>query len=157
MYSVQTPGDYNYNHFWLVPLANERTFTFTVAGCKDVILTLAQTPTNTLSSAYELTLGAESNTKALLKESDGDGGFNLVREAELYHALDCNVGNEFWVTWDGGIIRVGRYNPYQYQFIYWEDPNEQYPKIHGISLANYDDNEALWQFSRDQGECSCLL
>ena len=150
VYAVRTPGDRDYHHVWATPLYNEQTFTFYVAACKEAVVVLATTVGDILHDAYELTLGTEDNTKVVLKKAV-DGELVVVKEVDLYHSLNCLLLTRFWVAWDNGIIRAGRGDMYVYQFLYWEDPDENYPRIHGIALTNEDDSDAIWRFPRDQG------
>ena len=148
-----TPGDRDYHHVWTTPIPNEQTFTFSVTACKEAIVVLSQTPGDTLKSAYELTIGSSDNTKSVLKKVV-DEEFEIVAEVNSFDILDCSIATSFWITWSDGIIKVGRGDRFMYQFLIWEDPEENYPRIHAISLTN-ENNNALWRFQRDQGKAGC--
>lgn len=104
-----------------------------------------------MQSSYEITIGAQDNTKLILRKAV-DGELVTIKEQELYHSLNCDLELTFWVTWTDGIVRAGRNHPYVTEFLYWEDPDENYPKIHALSLTSSEETPALWSFGRDQGE-----
>lgn len=141
---------------WLTPIINEQTFTFDVAACKNALIYLTTTVGEITKDAYEITLGADDNRKVLLKKAK-DGEFEQVREVNLFSSLECGIAHPFWVTWADGWIKMGRGETYMYEFLVWEDPDEDYPRIYALSLTNGDedgddDGNAVWRFKRDQGQ-----
>lgn len=68
--------------------------------------------------------------------------------AEYY--LHCNTSMKFYVSWENGLIRVGKDNIQMPAFMEYQEENV-FP-IYGVSLSTGNGNTGNWRFEENYGE-----
>lgn len=92
-----------YNSNWL-STPRQEFITFVVKACKDASILLSDSHTINPELAYEIIIGAEENTKVVIRELYNDG--NLA-ETESTFILSCTEQRAFWLSWHNGTARIG--------------------------------------------------
>ncbi|CAH1794507.1 unnamed protein product [Owenia fusiformis] len=140
--AIFTPNDYSFDHGY-VTVQNSVWMPFRVQACNDAHLELSSVPGFLLNQTYEIVLGSGRNTKSDIRvgrQGRGGGGVR-VNTPDI---MKCAVMQQFWVSWESGLIQVGRGAIYgQQTFMSWYDPNA-FP-VYGISVATGWGATAEWR------------
>ena len=67
--------------------------------------------------------------------------------------LQCDVYQPYWISWEGGLIRVGRQSYPSHQLVSWDIPDEQTFTVNFIALATGPEaaNGGLWELPEPNG------
>lgn len=150
-YQFYTQGGESLDKTWVVPHKHLSSFTFDVSACHDASILLASILGQVNSSAYEITIGAEENTKAIIRKAI-NGRFEVVHEALVGGlVLHCDEYRIMWVGWLDGKFEAGVGTAGQDPFVSWTDTSEDFRPIQALSFATGMD-AATWNFRQDQGQ-----
>ena len=138
----QTSYAYKYNQIW-VPVNGLTSFVFRVRSCAEAHIALAQYFAIDDVNAYEIIIGAYSNSKCVIRKSVN--GTDTLQK-DTYHALDCYQFRYFWVGWDKGVIELG-IGPFagQSRVMSWTDPNPH--PVGAVSFSSANGHQAQFEFS----------
>ncbi|CAC5387239.1 unnamed protein product [Mytilus coruscus] len=84
-----------------------KSFLFSVKGCRDARLKLLSHETE-VRQHYEVLIGGWGNTKSTLHMKIKD--VHTIMDECNSSEMDCDVYKQFWISWDQGLIKVGRGN-----------------------------------------------
>lgn len=105
---IGTSDQYDYKvigrEFITVP-GDETFMLFQVEACNDAHILLMQS-NSTTDDIYEIVIGGWNNTRSLIREERL--GPNLATTFHENGPVHCELMRQFWVSWDQGVIRVGR-------------------------------------------------
>ena len=140
---VLTPDDFRYNYVWQTTTYKNNHFRFWVRACHDVHLNLSPVHGERF---YEVVIGGWDNSMSVIRF----GGSHRVEYREN-GIVDCKEFREFWVSWDRGVIRVGKGNEIRRQeFMFWSV--EDFGEINHLSMSAGYGSDALWVFNNDLGK-----
>ena len=120
---------------------------FKVKSDRDAKLTLLSVPSNLRAPLYEITIGAQSNTKCVLKLRMGLN--DVYIDFDTPDVLSATELRPFWLSWSNGTLRFGRGDVfYQNSLFIYNDPQPAYRKhIHAIELGSGTGSVAEWEVS----------
>ncbi|XP_013402294.1 uncharacterized protein LOC106167937 isoform X1 [Lingula anatina] len=142
--TVLTPAVYDYQYLPEVPVTDKTWITFRLrAGCNGNIA-LSSIYGETDSKTYEIQLGGRDNNRSMIRH----GGHGAIY-AETYTrgVLNPQEFRPFWISWDGGKIRVGRGNKkYKRSFLEWTIPEEKMHSVNCLAVATGEGSDGQWEF-----------
>ena len=111
VYVVYTPANYFGEHdfFWL-STPHKRTFLFDVIACNDAVISLL----NGTEFTHEIVLGAQQNTKTIIRPLVGSGS---TVEADTVEVLSCTEKRSFWIQMIQNRLTVGSGQLHEIQLI----------------------------------------
>lgn len=132
----------------MLSVTNVNEIVFGVSACSDGQIALSKIPGVIEFSTYELVIGAQSNSKTVLRKSVGGA---VVAEVSSPQILDCNLERLFWITWrSNGDISFGRGAvPEQGRLLYFRDQSSQ--QINAVSVSTPAGLTGVWKFIRFAG------
>ncbi|XP_077862604.1 uncharacterized protein LOC100373394 [Saccoglossus kowalevskii] len=114
--TINTPDIYNYQY---MPGAPGMTrLEFEVKASKNVHIALSS-QSNDLPNMYEIVIGGLENSQSFIRRSKQGEDLAIAITPKM---LSPSEFRGFWVTWDNGIIKVGRAGETE-PFMQMEDPN----------------------------------
>lgn len=126
---------------------------FSVKACEDVRLLLSDVIGTATSNAIELVLGTMTNTRFEIKNYRSGSVYVYEDHSGL---LNCNAFVSFWVSWHGGLLKLGSGAlPGQQVIIY--DQIEDVINFAGVSFAAVNTQMTQFEFSVNKGECRAVL
>lgn len=128
-------------------LDGKKSTVFKVKACNDAHVALSRTLGMTSMHTYEVVLGAYGNTKSLIRNAtQGTEWVSL----DTPGILNCTTMLTFWLSWDAGLVKVGRGGVIgSNEFMYWQDPNPY--SVHALGISSGWGAVASWQFSNLPG------
>jgi len=130
-------------------LKDTKDIVFGLSACRDAQMAFSKVPGIREFSTYELVIGAQGNTKTLLRKSmDG----TIVAQVDTSEILDCSLVRMFWVTWRvagelsfgiGPVVGQGR-------LLYFKDPSPH--EINALSVSTPPVVRGVWKFYHLAGE-----
>lgn len=153
--SAKTSITYSYDHLWST--ADHRTsLSFRVKACHDAHVALASTLADTRQHAYEIVLGASGNQYTIIRNMTLDFPVMTVHTPGI---LDCTEMRKFWISWEGGLVRVGYGLRAGLQTIMeWQDTDPY--AIHAYGISTGFGASGVWQLidytGKDSGVSSGL-
>ena len=140
-----TPPVNAYTTLWL--LQSQKSYVkFGVKACNDALLALSAQMDSSIFT-YEVVIGGYNNT-----QSDIRPGYSQTPpsiSASTPGILSCNETRYFWVSYEGGLIEVGRgLELGQRRFLHWK-----YENPHAVTAIGFSgwDVEDEWEFSHTEG------
>ena len=131
---------------WL--FTSKETFRFFVGACRDASLVIATIPFYKVDQASEIILGANNNKETrIFPDRSNQEDYQI---AETPNILDCDTLREFWISWDGGILRVGRGKEYDDELL---SVSYSWLNISAIALTTGNDVYGRWVFFKKEGLC----
>lgn len=138
MYEFRTEPSYSYQSMWLVPVSH--VFTFTVSMCESASVGL----NNGSHFTHEVVIGYHGNTMSSAHSLVN----NVTAAAPTYHMLQCGKFVQFWVSWSGGWLRLGRDEPYGEELVHLAVTDLT------VSLVALSGNgyQGIWHVDKSQGQ-----
>ncbi|XP_013393210.1 MAM and LDL-receptor class A domain-containing protein 2-like, partial [Lingula anatina] len=129
---VNTPDAYTYQNIFL-DFRGVTSVTFKVKACNDVHVSLSPTTNSQDRKKYEVVIGGWGNGQSVIREkAQGQNLVTLVRPK----MVDCNILKPFWISWDGGHIRVGQgLTVNQSMFLDYKDPTPYAVRSMGVATG----------------------
>ena len=135
---MHTRPTYSHRQMWYT-LIGHRSFSFKVRAPSDVKVALATVPNLPSVLAYEITIGADSNTMTTIAKKGGGSHFEQTPDI-----LEPDSGSEFWISWGDGAVRVGKgATVNENQVIQMDDP-EPY-EVNAVSISTTYLVEGDWE------------
>ena len=89
---------------FMASLLGQKHLIISVRACRDAQIALMEVPGVTTMATYEVTIGANGNTRTMISESvRGEPVVDVATPA----ILACDVARVFWVSWRMGMLEVG--------------------------------------------------
>jgi len=130
-------------------LLDTNNITFRVRALSDARLLLLSTPGNVQAPSYEIEIGAEDNTKTLLRVRSVVGDITI--EQVTKDILNVAELRPFWISWMNGTIKFGTGSVVGLsQVIFVTDPQPTFRKdVHSIAVSSSSLMRAEWEFGDD--------
>lgn len=147
MVHYQTDGN-TYDSF-ITSVAAAEHVVFGVKACQEARLALTEIPGITTRTAYEVTIGAQDNTKCSIASSvRGD----IKQEVACSGALSCDNIKYFWISWHDGRVEVGMDSTVgSRRMMTWTPPGMH--TINAVSVMTPEETRGTWEFRVNQGQC----
>ncbi|XP_013397767.1 MAM and LDL-receptor class A domain-containing protein 1-like [Lingula anatina] len=97
-----TPNTFGYRNVFL-DLSGVTSVSFKLKACSDGHIQLQPTKSSPEQMNYEAVIGGWSNTQSVIRDSKN--GHVVTTKSKV---LECGALKPFWISWDGGHIRVGQ-------------------------------------------------
>ena len=147
-YTVQSPEDYGYRTFWLN--VTQPYFVFHVRACRDAHVIMSSLYGHGDNNSYEVVIGAGDNQQTIIREAKLGW---TVSQKDTPEVLSCEQTRAFWVSFDGGRIRVGSgAEVYRQQMVHWNDPSASPHDVTAVSVSTGWGTSGEWTFAASQGE-----
>ena len=139
-----------------VPLRDQPWFSthlhflsLSVRACSDVHILLSSSATAAADTrrGYEIVIGYDENVMSAIRRSRGGDAETSVL---LRHLVDCAAYRAFWITWSGGVIRVGAGRLYHGEFMSYRDDAPR--AVNAFSVATAADVHGVWRIPVRDGE-----
>ena len=140
-----------------VPLRDQPWFSthlhflsLSIRACSDVHILLSSAATAAEADArraYEIVIGYDENVMSAIRRSRGGDAETSVL---LRHLVDCAAYRAFWITWSGGVIRVGAGRLYHGEFMLYRD--DAPVAVNAFSVATAADVRGVWRIPVRDGE-----
>ena len=136
----------SYTKLWITP--DRPSIQFRLKGCGSSHIALLTRPGDT-SVGYQVTLGAESNTRCKVRTVIGETPEVDIPTPDI---LDCSAFLDFWISWEGGNITVGNSSElYQGMFMHYDDSADPHLVTAVSFTTESDEIQSDWEFHRDSG------
>ena len=114
---------------------------FSVKARKDAHVTLSTVKGN--PDSYEIAIGGNSNTNSNIRTCQQCAAVITI----LHTPLNEHFFQPFWISWSGGVIRVGQGTElFQDEFLRFDDPA---PKaVNYIGISTYWGTAGTWMFGK---------
>lgn len=144
-FQLNTLPEENFMQFWYT-LVGHTHFTFKVKATKNVKVILANIPTLHHVLGYLVTIGDDDGQMTKISKRDGS-----TIDESTPDILDPEEGSEFWVSWYGGIVRVGTgIEVGENELVHFDDG---YPiDINAVSISTDQDVTGKWEINFSGGE-----
>ena len=145
---MATPSDTDRYNLWIYE--DTHHFEFLVKSCKDAVVFLSSNaPTEQNRAGFELTIGANDNTRTILRKFPE---MTELANVESNNVLNCQALRAFWVYWYGDQIKVGTGKVLSTEILTYNHgmPNNV---VLAVSLVSPEGaGGALWEFMEDAGK-----
>ena len=129
-----TTTEYNYDQVWL-DVSEQHDLKFLVRVCKDANVGLFTSFEDSESKMYRIIIGGWGNRASAIRGTPVPGATNLVQETTPA-ILSCESLRPFWISWEGGLIRMGRGSTVGVDtLMQWQDQDTPLT-VTGASLAS---------------------
>ena len=130
-------------------LLDTNNVTFRVRAQSDARILLLSTPGNIRAPSYEIDIGAEDNTKTVLRVRSVIG--EITVEQGTADILSATELRPFWISWMNGTVKFGRGSMAgTSQVISITDPQPTFRKdVHSIAVSSTTVTLAEWEFGDD--------
>ena len=148
VFALVTPRKYSYGLFEI--FSSRSAFVFSVISSSIVHVKLS----GSLDAYYEITLGAENNTRTVIQRSDASG-----LTSHYVHTPGVVSGHHFrrfWVTWSDGHIKVGQDALSTHAIVDWPDAQSFMHQVHSIGVTS-DGGHGYWVIPRQTGGSSASV
>lgn len=127
-------------------LIDQTQLVFKVRAQKDAKVALLIVHGNIRTASYEVEIGAQGNSKCLLKVKTSVG--DIVSEVNTPSVLNEMELRAFWISWHNGTVRFGSGDSVdQNQLLSVVDPQPAYRRhIHSAAVATGDGPNGEWEF-----------
>ena len=133
----------------LISMVDANQTVFSVSTCNDARVALSQLPGIFTHFTYELSIGAQSNSKTTLK---GAVGGAILVEVDTPAILDCQNLRSFWISWRRGELSFGKGSvPEQGRVLFYQDANSWHD-VNALSFATNAGSVGVWDISVFTGE-----
>ncbi len=85
--------------------SKESSVLFEVQACNDAHVALSTSRGNTRSNTYEIVIGGWGNAKSAIRRGRQDRELAFPNTPGI---VDCANPRPFWISWQGGRIRLGK-------------------------------------------------
>ncbi|XP_052077843.1 uncharacterized protein LOC127715718 [Mytilus californianus] len=143
--TVFTPAVYTYQLLPEIPIQNKTFITFMLKAAGDAHIALSAVYSELERKTWEITIGAENNTKSTVKE----GAMGQVKiEALTLNILTENDFRYFWISWAENHIEVGRGAQYGYgRFLHWYVPPNKQFNVNCLGVSTDKASRGQWEFA----------
>ncbi|XP_041357320.1 uncharacterized protein LOC121374324 isoform X2 [Gigantopelta aegis] len=143
--SVYTPAAYTYQFVPQVPISKKDFLTFKVKAAGEAHVALSAVYSDLQYKTHEIVLGAEGNTKSVLRE--GSLG-KILAEAKTINVLSEKHFRYFWISWKNQRIQVGRGAKYGVKtFLDWPVPADKRFNISSLAVSTGRMSKGRWEFA----------
>ena len=138
----------NQRDIWLTFTQYEKSLTVDIRSCAEAHLHLYLIYNE--PQAYEVVIGAESNTKTSLYRETST---SVIHSENTPDVLDCLESRTFWISWENGQIDVREESLAGNSLLSWTDTNPL--EVHMMALSSGSGSEgAEWTYSTSAGRCA---
>ena len=130
-------------------MTSKETLSFSLQACSDAHLAITSVPLDHNQQSAEVVFGADNNQEVRVIPDRQDSDSYEV--AHVHNVLDCGTPREFWISWDGGVIRAGRGTPQQDELV--SSPHS-WVNMSSVSLTTGNNQNGIWKFHKREGACS---
>ncbi|XP_076468513.1 uncharacterized protein LOC143299208 isoform X2 [Babylonia areolata] len=143
--SVFTPDAYCYQHVPEVPVNNKTFITFKIKAAGEAYLSLSAVYGDLERKTYEIVLGAEENSKSLIRDSSLGP---IKAEAHTVNLLSEEDFRYFWISWENHELQVGRGPKQGYQqFLRWKIPPNRQFNVNCLAVSTSRMGKGQWEFA----------
>lgn len=148
--TVLTPAKYDYQCLPEVPVSRKSYVAFSIRASADAHIALSSVYGDTREGTYEVTIGAERNSRSTIR----DGGLGTIMEWTVTrNILDPTEFHSFWISWDGGVVALGRGSKKGEKcLVSWNVPSQKQHSVNCISVSTDEGSSGEWQFIEYIGE-----
>ena len=130
------------------------TFSFHLQACRDVHFFVSTIPfTVNTAPCAEVVFGSNNNQEVKLIP---DRPYNAddIHVVQVPNVLDCNRLRDFWISWDGGMLRAGIGSAYAEELI---SAPHNLINVSAVGTTSAEGVNATWSYSRHQGRHTGLI
>lgn len=131
---------------WIKVKSSQQFFTFSVRACDSVQISICSLPSRI--PVYEITLGANNNTRSGILRYEGDV-IAIAAEENTPAIVDCAESRSFYVSWANGNVVVAIGSSTGRRFLEWTDPNPQ--QLFLLALASLSSSVIEWDYDYKTG------
>lgn len=141
---MHTPDEYLYKDVSDLDINIDllQSIVFHVRACNDAHVGLFKSlPSPNIRRFYEIVIGGWGNTKSVIR--DRRQGKALVQHDGTL--LNCNVYRQFWISWQGQMLKVGQGKEINKRII-MEYPMRLYFDVQYVAITTGYGSEGRWLF-----------
>lgn len=141
---------YDYQYLPEVSVTRKTFITFRVRARADAHIALSCVYGDTDERTHELVIGGNNNTTSSIR--DGGQG-RVLAEAVTMRILSSTDFRDFWISWDEGILQVGKGRRRGEDVILrWDIPPRKLFPIHALSVSTASSSTGEWEFVESVGK-----
>ena len=144
-YTIHNEPAFSLDKRWI--FTSKETLAFKVTACQDAHLVVATVPFYKDTDAAEIIFGTNNNRETkIIADRQNSNDFQVVSTPNI---LDCDSSREFWISWDGGMLRAGRGPVYSDELV---SMAYNLVNVSAVSLTTANGKAGIWTLHRREGD-----